>query len=105
MRSAIAAGKSSVMRLVGRSERGWMISFMCHYLLNIVAISSWKRYNLSMSSVPIDTVSRGRLRIWKRAARQRYERVIQIFESDAFGKITADFTRKHGVGQRRRSLS
>jgi hypothetical protein len=54
-----------------------------------------------MSSVPIDTVSRGRLRLWKRAARQRYERVLQIFESDAFGKITGDFTRKHGIGQRR----
>jgi hypothetical protein len=78
-----------------------MISFMRHYLLNIVTISSWKRYNSSMSSVPIDTVSRGRLRLWKRAARQRYEHVIHIFESDAFGKITGDFTRKHGVGRRR----
>jgi hypothetical protein len=27
--------------------------------------------------------------------------LIQIFESDAFGKITSDFTRKHGVGRQR----
>jgi hypothetical protein len=52
-------------------------------------------------SVPIDTVSRGRLRIWKRAARQRYERVERLFVSDAFSKAAADFTRKHGIGQQR----
>jgi hypothetical protein len=39
IRAAIAAGKSIVMRLVGRSERGWMISFIREYLLYFVEIS------------------------------------------------------------------
>jgi hypothetical protein len=54
-----------------------------------------------MASVPIDTVSRGRLRICKRTARQRYQRVEQAFVSDAFGKLGADFCRKRGLGQQR----
>src|SRR5262249_5252686 len=51
--------------------------------------------------VPIDTVSRGRLRLWKHAARQRYQRVAQVFDSDAFGHTARDFHHKHGVGQHR----
>jgi hypothetical protein len=31
IRYAIACGRSMVMRLVGRSERGWVTSFMSHF--------------------------------------------------------------------------
>jgi hypothetical protein len=54
-----------------------------------------------MSGVPIDSVSRGRLRLWKRAARQRYERVEKVFDSDGFGLVAQNFRLKHGVGQQR----
>ena len=47
---------------------------------------------------PISTEARGRLRQWKRHAPRRYERVIQVFNSDAFGEIGTDFREKLGVG-------
>jgi hypothetical protein len=52
-------------------------------------------------SIPIDTVSRGRLRLWKRAARQRYERVAQACQTDAFCVLIRDFYSKRGRGQQR----
>ena len=50
---------------------------------------------------PVGPEARGKLRAWKRIAQQRRERVVRIFNSDAFGKIGVDFRQKRGLGQRR----
>jgi hypothetical protein len=68
IRSAIASGNSIVMRLVGRSVRGGVMSFIRRFLHYLVAFSKRKRYILRMQqlhnadtgSVSIDAASLGR---------------------------------------------
>jgi hypothetical protein len=84
------------------------MSFIRRFLHDLVAISKRKRYKLRTHlptmrspSVPIDTVSRRRRRLWKQQAQQRYERVMQILNSDGCYNVTYDFIRKRGLGQQR----
>src|SRR5215469_5300596 len=51
--------------------------------------------------VPIDNATRGRLRAWKRTALQRYKRVAQACQTEAFEALVRDFYSKRGRGRQR----
>jgi hypothetical protein len=51
--------------------------------------------------VPVGAEARGKLRVWKRQAQQRYERVIDVYNGKLFGQLGVDYREKRGIGQRR----
>jgi hypothetical protein len=56
---------------------------------------------IGTDSIPIDNASRGRLRAWKHTTLQRYRRVAQAFQTEAFDALIKDFYSKRGRGQQR----